>query len=227
MSEPIRFPSEQAEVVCCARSYRTDLRHLDELESMEPPPALVARANPYLDPIRQFAGHEPRDGGPLKEWLEQHMDAIDKCRVRILEQTPRIIQFAVRYGVDCGILAINPVDKQDRAKVLEVVEQLVNKTVAGKAAEQEPAVKPDPVAKRRTTGKRMKDKPLTPKQSEAVEMLVKCNGNKTETATRLGIKRASLDERLKGVKLRSDLAASRSVRARRRLPEDKRGGVGI
>jgi DNA-binding NtrC family response regulator len=77
------------------------------------------------------------------------------------------------------------------------------------------------------SGKRTKDKPLTNKQTEALNMLLTCKGNKTEAAKRLGISRAALDERLDGVKLRGDLAANKSVRARRRLPVDKRGNPAV
>ncbi len=78
--------------------------------------------------------------------------------------------------------------------------------------------------KRRNTGKRSKDKPLTTKQRDAVEMLMRCEVNKTEAAKRLGITRSSLDDRLRGAKLRSDLALNRSVAARA-LPKDKRRQV--
>lgn len=72
------------------------------------------------------------------------------------------------------------------------------------------------------TGKRVKGKPLTNLQREAVEMMLTCKGNKTEAARRLSISRAALDDRLKLAELRGELAKNRSVKTRS-LPEDRRG----
>lgn len=76
--------------------------------------------------------------------------------------------------------------------------------------------------KRKTTGKILKDKPLTPKQNEALAVLIECAGSKTEAAKRLGISRASLDERLTGVKLRGELSRQKSIKSGK-LPTDRRG----
>lgn len=88
------------------------------------------------------------------------------------------------------------------------------------------AHKPAKGKRRKTTGQRLKDKPLTEPQRTALEKLLECKGNKTETAMRLGISRSALDDRLKGVKLRGELAKNRSVKSRS-LPKDKRGQANI
>lgn len=83
------------------------------------------------------------------------------------------------------------------------------------------------IGKRKMTGKRVKDKPLTRKQHDALKALTECHRNIAEAAKRLGISRAAFYERLKGAELRGALASNRSVKARHKLPEDKRGDIAI
>lgn len=91
------------------------------------------------------------------------------------------------------------------------------------AMENRPAKTGIKAPRRAMTGKRVKDKPLTKRQSEVLEMFKKCDFKKTETANRLDISRATLDDHLRAIMLRGEIARSRSVRAGRTLPTDRRG----
>lgn len=170
--------------------------------------------------------------GQTRNYLGEHQSRIDKCddllpKIRsVFIQGRALLTRELRgRGIEWDVSPL--MSLESGIPTLEQIEQALrfldlceNEITARDAVKKNGR-------KRKSTGKRLMGKPLTTKQREALQMIITCNGNRTEAAKRLGITRAALDDRLKGAQLRGEMAKNRSVSARRKLPEDHRGTVTI
>lgn len=198
-------------------------------------PFCAAVENHPYPPIREHVWNKPASDAALAAWhrlflydglREAGMTVADLQRLRDAVTEARAVggELGAFAGELAGALEEGPPDVLDH--FLCEAERLLkygpwpDDAAPAATASNPPAKKP---RRKRDSGK---VRPLTPKQTEAVQIVGECKGNIAEAARRLGVDRKTIGQHYAAGLAKLGRAAP-AKHATRRLPEDRRGQADV